>query len=142
MYGAYFIIRRAVLEYTLPEMRPRLRSELRSLPLSNVETSQRLLDYIRDFTPYTLGCELECVLPEDEMKHVPIDDRMTRLPLGWSQVGILLGLALLEKEDGVTGILERVLLSEPFNEEDMQYSDSDFYYDSDEYAHSLVSDGD
>jgi hypothetical protein len=142
LYRAYFIVRRAVLGFHLPEMRPGLRSELRSLPVSNVETSQRLLDYIRDFAPYSLRCELECVLTEDEMKHVPIDDQMTRLPLGWRHAGILLGLALLEKEDEVTGLLERVWTSEPLNEEDMEYSDSDFYYDSDDDAHSPASDGD
>lgn len=142
LHGGYFIIRRAVVGYNPLLMRHRLRSELRSLPFSNVETSQRLLDYIRDFAPYTLRCELERVLTEDEMKHVPIDDRMTRLPLGWRHAGILLGLALLEKENEVTGMFKRVWSSESLNEEDMQYSNSDFYYDSHEHAHSLASDKD
>jgi hypothetical protein len=79
-------------------------------------------------------------LREEEKKHVPIDDQMTRLPLGWRHAGILLGLALQEKEDNVPGVLETVWTSEPFNEEDMEYSDSDFYYDSDEYARSQSSD--
>ena len=140
LHGAYFVIRRAVLGYTLPGMRPALRSELRSLQSSHVETSQRLLDYIRSFAPYTLRCELKCVLTEEEKKQVPIDDQMTRLPLGWRHAGILLGLAFMEKVDNVSGILETVWTNEPVNEEDMEYSDSDFYYDSDEYAHSQSSD--
>lgn len=45
------MIRRAVLGYTLPGTRPGLRSELRSLRSSDVETSQRLLDYINNLTP-------------------------------------------------------------------------------------------
>lgn len=140
LHDAYFVIRLAVLGYTLPAMRPGLLSELRSLQSSDVETSQRLLNYIRSFAPYTLRCELECVLTEEEKKHVPVDDQMTRLPLGWRHAGILLGLALQEKEDHVSGMLETVWTSEPVNEEDMEYSDSDFYYDSDEYARSQSSD--
>lgn len=141
LYDAYFIVRRAALGYALPEMRPELRSELRNLRLSDLETSQRILDYIRNFAPYTLRCELECVLTEEEMEHVPIDDQMTRLPLGWRHAGILLGLALQEKEECVTGMLEEVWTTPLLNEEDMEYSDADFNYDSDEYAYSPVSDG-
>lgn len=139
LHDAYFVIRRAVLGYTLPGMRSAFCSELRSLQSSHVETCQRLLDYIRSFAPYTLRCELGCLLREEEKKHVPIDDQMTRLPLGWRHAGILLALALQEKEDKVSGLLETVWTSEPVNEEDMEYSDSDFYYDSDEYARSRSS---
>ena len=136
LQDAYFIFRRAVLGYTVPGMRPGLRSELRSLRSSEVETSQRLLDYIRNFDPYTLRCDLKCILIEEEMKRVPVDDQMTRLPLGWRHAGILLGLALQEKEDNVSVMLEAVWTSDPLNEENMEYSASDFYYDSDEHDHS------
>lgn len=74
------------------------------------------------------------------MKHVPVDDRMTRLPLGWRHAGILLGLTLQEKGDNASGMLEAVWTSDPLNEEDMGYSDSDFYCDLDEYAHSQALD--
>jgi hypothetical protein len=142
LYGAYFILRRAVMGYTLPELRPGLRSELRSLQASDLETSQRLLDYIRNFASYDLRCELECVLTEEEMERVPIDDQMTRLPLGWRHAGILLDLALQEKEDDVNGMLEELWTSEPVDEEDMEYSDTDSYSDLDEFAHSAASDRD
>ena len=105
LQDAYFIIRRAVLGYTVPRMRPGLRSELRSPRSSEVKTRQRALDNIRNFDPYTLRCDLKCNFTEEEMKHVPVDDQMTRLPLGWRHAGTLLGLALQEKEDYVSGML-------------------------------------
>lgn len=137
LHGAYFIIRRAVLGYDLPELRPGLRSELRSLRSNDLETSQRSLEYIRNFAPYDLRCDLQSVLTEEEMKHVPIDDRMTRLPLGWRHAAILLRLALQEKKDNIKGMLEDVWTSPPVDEEDLEYS-SDFdlypldYTDSEE----------
>lgn len=128
LHGAYFIIRRAVMGYNLPELRPRLRSELRSLQSNILETSKRLLDYFRNFAPRILRCELECALTEEEMEHVPIDDRMTRLPLDWRHAAIMLGLALQGKKNGVMGILEDVWTAPPVNEEDLEYSsNSDIY---------------
>jgi len=128
LHGAYFIVRRAMLGYILPEMRPGLRSEVRSLDSSHTETSQKLLDYIRNYAPYTLRRELGCVLTKEEMEHVPVEDQMTRLPLGWRHAAILLGLALQEKNEGVTGMLEDVWTGPLVNEEDMEYfSDSDQY---------------
>ena len=61
LHGAYFLIRRAVLGCTLPEMRPGLRAELRSLPIIDVNTSYMLLSYISNFVPYNLRCEIGCV---------------------------------------------------------------------------------
>lgn len=128
VHSAYFFIRRAALGYILPDMRPGLRSELRFLPTIDVKTSDELLSYISDFAPYTLRCELECVLTEEEMERVPVDDRMTRLTLGWRYAYILVGLALREKELNVTGMLEGVWTGAPVNEEDLEWSsDSGMY---------------
>lgn len=70
------------------------------------------------------------------MKDVPIDDQMTRPPPAWRYADILIGLALREKEQDVTGMLEAVWTKPLLNEEDMGYSsDSDHpmdYTDSDE----------
>jgi hypothetical protein len=128
LHSAYFFIRRAALGHILPDMRPGLRSELRFLPTIDVKTSDELLSYISNFAPYTLRCELECVLTEEEMERVPVDDRMTRLTLGWRYAYILVGLALREKEQDVTGRLEGVWTGPPVNEEDLEWSsDSDLY---------------
>ena len=59
-------------------MRPGLRAELRSLSTIDVNTSYMLLSYISNFAPYNLRYETDCVLTEEEMKDVPIDDQMTR----------------------------------------------------------------
>jgi len=105
LHDAYFVIRRAALRYSLPELRPELRSELRSLPPSELKTSQRLVSYITNLAPCTLRSELGCVLTEDEMEHVPLDDQMTRPPLSWSHAQILLSLAILEREEDATRLL-------------------------------------
>ena len=117
-------------------MRPGLRAGFRSLPTIDVNTSYILLSYTSNFAPYNLRCEIDCVLTEQEMKDVPVDDQMTRPPPARRYADILIGLALCEKEQDVTGMLEAVWTKPLLNEEDMEYSsDSDYpmdYMDSDE----------
>ena len=127
LHSAYFLVRHVELAYSLPDTQPSLLSKLRGLSLSELETAQGVLHYINRWAPGTLRSEIGCIRTLETPSHILYEEQMTRPPLCWRHAELMFRAALTEKEEGVTGRMEKTWMTSPLEEEDMEYSsDSDW----------------
>lgn len=102
--AAYYLLRRAVLAHSQPELQPALITIVRSLSLDEVRTVGAILFCVHRLAPFNLKKVHCCVGSEEdtgedgEMKLTPPDC--------WHNAERLFDLAALEKEEGVTGKME------------------------------------
>lgn len=130
--AAYFLVRRAVLAYFLPELRPGLISTLRGVSIDTLQTSVDVRRFCLDMTEYSLKVELGCIRTEEELGQVP-EDEQSRPPDCWCYAERLFVSAVYEKEEGITGRMEACWDTPILDLADLYASSWDSSSDVDEY---------